>query len=280
MQPTDYTYANKLTELRLDISHPKNQKKVFLLLEGPSDVKFYRKLCNADLVKVEGVPGGKRKLEECLVELIAYCNRIIGIRDADFSHLEAKRPNSSNLFLTDVHDLEILIASCDEVFSSILSEYCDDDKRTHSKLKTKLLNAITFIGYCRWYNEINNLEYSFDSGGYMDLFNPKTMQFDEKMFVERLIQRSPNAKVKDVETILMEIQKLTDINHDYMQVCNGHDFMKVIASYISSKNGKGIGDQVISANFRIAFSFNHYKNTKLYRDTNFWASENLHAIYD
>ena len=92
------TYQDKLNELRLDITHPKSKGKVFVCLEGESDVKLFRKFFNLEKCKVERIPGGKFKLEECVTSLIAVYRLIFGIRDADFLHLENKTSIHPNIF--------------------------------------------------------------------------------------------------------------------------------------------------------------------------------------
>ena len=72
------TYQDKLNELRLDIIHPKSKGKVFVCVEGESDVRLFRKFFNLDHCKVECIPGGKFKLEECVIELVKVYQLIIG----------------------------------------------------------------------------------------------------------------------------------------------------------------------------------------------------------
>ncbi len=99
MTQNDLTYQAKITELRLDITHPKNRGKVFMLLEGESDTKVYRKLCREDSVKTEWIPEGKTKLVEGLKELNKKYRLVIGVMDADFLHLEKKSVHIPNLFV-------------------------------------------------------------------------------------------------------------------------------------------------------------------------------------
>ena len=161
MIESDFTASDKLTELRLDMSHPKNEGRVFILVEGDSDVRFYRKVFRQNTCKIEEIPGGKGKVEFVLRELNKAFKLIIGIRDADFLHLETKKSPLSNLFLTDFHDLEILLIQSETAFSAVVHEFSDIDKSVHNSLKIKLLNALKFLSYLRWYNDIKNLEVNF-----------------------------------------------------------------------------------------------------------------------
>jgi hypothetical protein len=280
MTRNDITPASKIAELRLDISHPNSRGKVFVLLEGESDVKLYRKLFNNDTCKIETIPGGKIFLEEGLRTLTDIYKLFIGIRDADFLHLEGKKVELENLFLTDVHDYEIMMASESECHSSIFCEHTTLASHEHNPTIDKLLKAIRFLGYFRWYNEIENLEFNFKGLEINQLFDKRTFTINEKTLIEKVIERSPNAKNKDIDQVFDTVQQLYDDNHDLLQVCNGHDFMKVMAHFCSSSHkGKGINEKDIATHFRIAYSKEMFKKTQLFKDTTDWASKNSCTLY-
>jgi Protein of unknown function (DUF4435) len=272
MRAQDYTYENKIDELRLEIRHPNNRGKVFILVEGESDVKLYRKFY--DVSKIERIPGGNTKVIDALNLFCTLSNSFIGIRDADFMNVLDQTNTTQNLFLTDVHDLEMLICANDEVFSSILNELCPMVLANHRQLKTQLLKSLRFISYCRLYNELANLELTFKNVGFGDLFNPTTFEIDKTAFVEKLLEQSPNTRLTDVATIIDEAENLENPNHDLLQLCNGHDFIKVMALYISSQRNKGVSSELITSHFRTAYHLSHFKGTQLYAQTNNWATQN------
>jgi Protein of unknown function (DUF4435) len=278
MRKEDITPESKITELRLDISNPKSIGKVFVLLEGESDVKLYRKLFNNDTCKIETIPGGKIFLEKGLETLNDIYKLIIGIRDADFLHLEGEKPQFSNLFLTDVHDYELMMASESQCHCPIFFEHTKIVSNEHHSTFEKLLNSIRFLGYFRWYNEIGNLEFNFRGLGLNDLFDKRTFAIDDKALIQTVLSRSSNAKIKDVEQIFDAIQGLYDYQHDLFQVCNGHDFMKVMAILCSSQQ-KGINEKDMASQFRVAYSQDMFKKTQLFKDTSDWASQNKVTLY-
>ena len=114
MKKQDITYQDKLNELKLDISHPNNSGIAFVLVEGESDIRLFRKFFNLENCKVENIPGGKFKLEECVRELMNNYPLLIGLRDADFLHLEGTAYSEPNMFLTDLHDMEMIVVSEDD----------------------------------------------------------------------------------------------------------------------------------------------------------------------
>jgi hypothetical protein len=88
MKQQDISYVEKFGELLLDAQHPNNAGRVFICVEGESDIRFFRKFFDLDVCKVEQIPGGNPKVEACVVELKQ--NKpdclVFGIRDADFLH--------------------------------------------------------------------------------------------------------------------------------------------------------------------------------------------------
>ena len=162
------TIESILNEIRLLANHPQNRNIVFIFVEGESDIRLFRKLFNPKYCKLKSISGGVSKLEQGLSKLQNEISRIIGIRDADFMHLESKKSLISVLFLTDSHDIETLMIKSDEVFESIVNEFYNDEFKV-VELRNNILNAISFLGYLRWYNELNNLELNFKHVG-IDVF--------------------------------------------------------------------------------------------------------------
>lgn len=66
MTKRDITYQDKLNELRMDIKHPNNDGVVFVLVEGETDIRLYRKLFDENTTKVECVPGGNPTVEKAV----------------------------------------------------------------------------------------------------------------------------------------------------------------------------------------------------------------------
>jgi Protein of unknown function (DUF4435) len=279
MRKSDYTPSDKLTELRLDMSHPKSKGIVFILLEGDSDVRFYRKFFRQDTCKLEEVPGGNIKLEEILSALNKVFTLIIGIRDADFLHLEAQKTTIPNLFLTDYHDLEIILINSDTAFSAVAHEFSTIDKKEHAALKFKFFEVLKLLSYLRWYNDKSNNRLKFKGLNLGNIFDVTNFVLNPTLLFSKIKALSPNATFKDDELILLEIQAMENDNHDLLQLTNGHDLMKIMAAYFSSLNKKGINDADLASVLRIAFSLEDFKMTQLYKDTLEWAVTNKRLIH-
>ncbi len=279
MKKQDITYQDKLNELQLDISHPNNKGIVFVLLEGESDIRLFRKLFNLDRCKVETIPGGKFKLEECVGKLVNVYHLIIGIRDADFIYLENQQYSKANLFLTDLHDMEMMLISEDEVFSALIFEYTSLTKDEHSEVRNNIMISIEQIGLLKWLNEKENLEYTFDAG-FQDLISFVNLEIDFDQYFTRVLSKSPNAKLIDPAIVLHKIKSLKQSNPNSFQLCNSHDFMKALSQFVREKgDGRRIGDENISSSFRMTFTLPLFKKTILYSDTKSWADSKGCVLY-
>lgn len=261
-----------LNEIRLHANHPQNKNVVFILVEGDSDIRLFRSLFNQDNCRIKAIPGGNSKLEEGLSILCQEFEQVIGIRDADFMHLEGEKPQITVLFLTDSHDIETMMIASDEAFRSVVNEFYNNTFNV-LELRKAFFDSVRFLGYLRWYNNLNNMEFNFMGIGIGDFFDPNFLKLDEIRCVQNIINRSPNCKCKDVETILNGVGLLIKPEHDLTQVCCGHDVASSMAIFFNyHKSGiKGINGDRIQSQFRTAYNSHYFSDTKLFKELNEWA---------
>jgi hypothetical protein len=246
---------------------------------GESDIRLFRKLFNLDYCKVEAIPGGKFKLEECVSELVKIYFLIIGIRDADFIYLGNQTYLKTNLFLTDLHDMEMILISEDEVFGALIFEFTSFAKNLHSKIRNDIISSIEQVSLLRWLNDRENLEYKFDVG-FQDLISFVNLNIGFPDYFRRVISKSPNAKLTQITIVLEKINFLKDSNPASFQLCNGRDFMKALSQFVRENgDGRTIGDENISSIFRMIFTLQLFKKTRLYNEIKSWADMNGCILY-
>ncbi len=281
MTREDISDVEKMTELRLDASNPLSKGKIFVLVEGDDDCKIFKRLL-ASHCKVETFSGGVEKLQECVQILVGDSNfrgLIIGIRDADFLYLEGKTSSLPELFLTDFHDLEMMMVYADETFESIMAEFGGKETENPLKLRNDILTVLQFVSYLRWWNDQNNAELKFKAVSYGGVFEGNTLKMDVEKYLMKLISVSPNAIEKDTNLLTLHAKSLEKPTHDLYQLCNGHDFMKILSLYINGKRTQDhINDIRLSAHFRTAYSKPAFYKTQLYANLQKWASENHTTI--
>jgi hypothetical protein len=279
MNRQDVTYQDKLNELRLDILHPNSFGVNFILVEGDSDIKLFRKLFDIEKCKIENIPGGKNKLEECVNTLINTYPLIIGIRDTDFLNLNNINYTKHNMFLTDKHDIETTMISDEDVLNTLVFEFTNTPKNQHISLLNNITTSIEMVGYLKWLNSIENLELKFGCG-FQDLvsFNNFNINFDT--YFSRVLLKSPNAKIIDINLIKSKITELKATNPENFLLTNGHDLVNTLANYIKNVSGiKGVSNENIASILRISFNHKQLEKTNLYTELNNWSNNNNTKIF-
>lgn len=261
---------SKINEIRLELRHPSGKNHLWVLVEGETDQKLYAKLIEGGSTKVETVPGGGvPKLRRAVSSLVQETNRVIGIRDADFLHLDKQQETIDCLFLTDFHDAEMMIASCDTAFQSVVAEYLEPRRTDFANLRQQILKSIAFLGAIRWLNNVESLDLNFKGVDFTVFYDPDGLEISKRPCIDEIQRRSPNKKripqAKEVDDKLAEIL-------DYYNLCNGHDFEKAFALHITAKNPgkKGIKNEDIGKSLRIAYRKQDFASTKLYASLKSW----------
>lgn len=280
MKKQDITYQDKIDELILDMSHPNSRGQVFVFVEGESDIRLFRKFFNLVNCKVESIPGGNAKLEEGVSELVRIYPLVFGIRDSDFIRLGSTVYKKTNMFMTDLHDIEMTLIVEDEVFSAVVFEYSNIAKGDHKSVRNRILKAIEKVSYLKWLNQIENLELKFEGTGFQDLISFVRDEVDFREYFKRLLIKSPNAKITDFDIILQKTDELRAKAPNPFYLCNGHDFTKAFSRFLKDQGKvKRVDENSISSAFRMTFRNEFLIRTSLYEETQKWATKHSCSIY-
>lgn len=258
------TPASFIDTIRLSLRHPIGHKKYWILVEGESDQKLYQKLIDGDKTQVKSVsPEGIATLRSTLKTLLAESTEslqpikhVLGIRDADFIHLDGQQESQVNLFITDFHDAEMMMIACDETFKSWVSEYLSEELDNFQQLRKEFLHALKFLSGLRWLNHREDLTLNFKG-----FYDESCLNANQQECIDKLAKRSPNKK-RDV--FIKEIDELVAEVTDYYHLCNGHDMEKVMARCVLKKH-KGIKPERVGESLRLAYHKHNFATTKLYQ---------------
>jgi hypothetical protein len=281
MREADITYQYKLDELRMHIRHPLSAERVFIFVEGDSDIRFFRKLFDSSACSIEKIPGGNPKVEECTLHFSNMHAYVIGIRDADFLHLHDEPYAKTNMFLTDFHDMEMGMVAEDEVFATVISVYVPIDDQTHAShaqklaLREKIIRYIDNVSLLKFLNYKNGWGLNFPHG-----FYGQHLAFDAELNFDEYLKRTLKEDSPDTTTIKTGIENLRQQLPHPLQLCNGHDFVHALALYIKNAGwDRGLADATLEKNLLIAYRFEHWRKTQLYAATSAWALEKQRRIY-
>lgn len=270
-----------INTIRLELRHPAGKKYLWILVEGITDQKLYAKLINGGNTKVEMVHGGVEELRKALSILILETNQVLGIRDADFLHLDEKQETIGCLFITDAHDGEMMLLSCDTAFESIVAEYLPLKRVDYKNFRYELLASLVFLAGIRWINNTENLELNFKGIGLDNFYDAMDLTLNKIKCVEGIENRSP-LKKRSIQLDEIDL-KIADTS-DYYNLCNGHDVEKAFAQHVtivnkSVSNTKGIKDTDIGKALRIAYRKEDFQATKLYASLRNWEIQTGYALF-
>lgn len=279
----------KLSEIRLSIKHHANSDKVFILLEGKTDIKLFRNIFSYSYTDTTELKG-KSKLKTALDILTSegYLN-IIGIKDADFDHLET--PNyPNNLFMTDYHDMEVQMIESN-AFNSVINEYAISDiyPTLITNLNNIIYNIAISIGYIRWFNEkeyerVGSRVLNFNGLNFNNFITIQraNLIFDIDNFLDTLLSHSNNTYLT-TQNLKYEITRLQNISTDKLQVSTGHDLAKLISmlfSIIENSDKINVNQNKIEEALRLSYTIEYFKNTNLFQNLNNWANTNNYRLFD
>lgn len=160
-------------EIRLSLNNQISKNKVWIFVEGIDDTKIYSKFFLQNNVIIRVTEGASYKIPEIITNALAFTQQVIGIKDADFDHLENKNP-TTNLFITDYHDIETMMISHDSVLNNTFGEYLSqvDFLQSNSVIaREEVLKQSTYLGYIRWFNYRYDLEILFKGLGVNKFYN-------------------------------------------------------------------------------------------------------------
>jgi hypothetical protein len=265
-------------EIRQARRHPTGKNYLWVLVEGITDQKLYAELVDGENIQVEMVHGGGIKnLRDVLAILIEETNRVIGIRDADFLHLNNEQEMIAQLFLTDTHDTEMTLIACDAIFKKVVAEYLSSERNEFNSLRHRLLISLTFLSGIRWLNNIEDIGLNFDVLGLANFYDASNLTLDKTKCIKEIETRSRNKKrTIQIEEVELKIENISD----YYNLCNGHDAVKALALHITAVNGgKGIKDDEIARALRIAYRKEDFTTTTLYENLKNWELQTGYILF-
>lgn len=266
-----------MNSIRLQLCHPHCKQIVWILVEGSSDQKVYGKLFSQNCVSVDRVHGGVESLRKAVSILADETDRVIGIRDADFLHLTKQKETIKNMFLTDWHDLEMMLIHSDRTFCSVFAEFSPNEMKECLNLRDKILASMKFLGGLRFYNDINDCRWVFRRLGIGSVYQGDCLQLNEELLIKTLNQKSKNMR-RIIER--SKVEELIENIDDLYNLCCGHDVVGALALYFLPKQLAGFSFEDVYIALRTAYSIYEFRNTQLYKELSQWEKRSGYQLFD
>ncbi len=275
--------------------------KCFAFVEGSSDEWFWKKFINKDEFSVQQVDGWVNVIK-CIQEfnnkgLSLGC---FGIVDSDFEKLyPEKNIIESNIFITDCHDVELMMYSTETTLTNAILSIDKKNKLTVSP-KAVLESVLCIsdrIGYLKLtsriikYNLIfkhENSDHEIELPHYENLIDKNGNYEGDTKLVTNLRNYSNNHKrnKEPLPNVAVLIEKLTSIQknkYDSYQLSNGHDISYIMPYILRRKYGlpgNYINKDTIEISLFSAYSFTELKETLVFKSILQWATSNKLRVFN
>ena len=281
LEPTDV-----INSIKLLLKHPFYSDKLILIVEGTSDIRFFRSIFNYENIKIESIDG-KKSLLFAMEELVrSHKGKVISICDADFDHIEnlENERNKFDIYLTDYHDSEVMMLKSDSLFSFI-DEYSQNEYllSLKSKLLTNVFDASRILGVLRYINLKYNMKLSFKKLNFSQFIKVNLLEIELNLetLIDVLISRSPNFS-HSKEELYSYFYVYSKNDYKDEQINCGHDLTNIIACIFRQKEVSlepNMDTKKIETALRLAYQKDYFENTNLYRNTKaIFSSEKEKAV--
>ena len=133
-----------------------------LIVEGKKDQKVYEKFINDKEIIIQ-IAFGKEKVKEIIRILTERgFNRKIGIIDADFIRINEEEDIIDGLFITDDHDIEVMIIKT-QALENVLNTVCSKpkitafEKESRNSVRNQIFILAKEIAYLKLANKLYDL---------------------------------------------------------------------------------------------------------------------------
>lgn len=271
-QITPDRIANSIRLLRSD------HEGVFLIVEGHSDKLIYERLVNKQEVRITIASGKNNAIKALSILEKENFRRVVAVIDADFSRIEQQISDSNNLFLTDEHDLEMMLIKS-AAFDKLLKERGSEEKIAAfpKDIRETLLKLGQEIGKLRLLSLRNKLDLKFEGLKFGKFIDKEKLSIN----IDELIRSIKNHSQKlslDEQQIKQDLSVISDENHDPWQLCCGHDFISILAialcKVLGTWNANDVKKEDWERELRLAYELSYFYQTQIYQLMVNWQSNN------
>ncbi len=258
-------------------------KGTIVVVEGDTDARVFERLLDRALSLV--IPARSRANALHSVEALNAqgFGGIVAIVDADFARLVGAEGTAQNVFLTDWHDLEVMLVES-SAFEVVVREYASGAKLARfgtdgtSKVRAMVYAATRPIGALRLLSALEELALNFEGFEPAKVVERDTMKVDTNSLVSRVLGRSGRSLSERVRIGERVAQISARADFDSREMCCGHDLVAVfcvaLRGPLGSMTRRAANAQEIERALRLAFDLSAFRTMELYRRLLGWEAAN------
>lgn len=253
-----------------------------ILTEGDTDARLFRGFTDEKVCKV--LPSHNKSNAIGAIQIIESTGfqGAFAIIDADFDRILNTTYPSKNIFLTDFHDIEMMIIKS-HTLEKFLAHYGSEEKlnsffsNNHISARELLIQAAFILGCFRLYSIQNRLSFTFEKLPYHDFIDKIRINIDLNRMI-KVIKNKSQAHNYEESELLKQITIETKKAHDPWEVCCGHDIMNILALVLCGTWGSckrtDFTQEKLEEKLRLAYELIDLKKTKLYANLLEWETIN------
>ena len=251
----------------------------FLIVEGSTDARVYEQFINESTCKLYDGHGKANTLNVLEILEKDKFNGVLAIVDSDFFILDNYKPSSTNVQITDSHDLESMILSS-KTLENVLSEFASGPKIAAfaKPIREALLESATPIGLLRWLSTPakEGLLLKCSELRFYRFIDRASLSTDIDELINEVLSKSSNKTqfkpIKERVTILLSE------GHDVWQVCSGHDMAEILCiglrHIFGNRRARQLCPEAVEGLLRVAYDSSLFCLTRLYKSIKEWEKIN------
>lgn len=272
----------------------------YMYVEGDSDERFWNKFIDSSRVRIQVCHGKNKVLDVVEKHEEEDVRSFIAVVDRDFGAITGNLPHHINLFVTDDHDLEMMIYHKGNAYQELLNAIDRGGKikayeKSNPDLLAETLTITNDIGYCKLaaYNNRFVLEFAKEDLNSHDIVRPKyedtiDVRTGNYLGVERVVSKiigfTISCKKKPPKDIIVleKVKEEKATLYDSWQLSNGHDVSCILPVLIRRRcmhKHNNIDSEYIDSVLCAAYSKDDLKMTDLYAEMIKWSEENNYILF-
>lgn len=272
---------------------------VYMYVEGESDERFWNKFVDSNNVKLQVCHECKQLFEVVDEHINQNVMGFLAVTDRDFYAILGGTPNKTNLFITDDHDLEMMMYHKGNAFQELTNaidrggKIAKYEQSGHNLLKDAI-EITDDIGYCKLvsikkglnlkFSEENEHSHEISRPKYEDAIDNATGAY---LGMDRIVSKihgfcmSCKQKPPKVHDIIKEVTVEKANTYDSWQLSNGHEVSNLLAVLIHRrcKHKKKLDQDIIESVLYAGYKPQDFHLTVLYLDMNKWAKQNKIKLF-
>ena len=272
----------------------------YMYVEGDSDERFWNKFIDSSQVKLQVCHGCKQLFKIVKEHIQQNELRFIAITDRDFHDILGTTPNLMNLFITDDHDLELMMYHKGKAFEEMMNAIDRGGKiKAYVQLGHDLLretmDITDDIGYCRLASHRAGFDFLFSSEQEKthDIIRPKYegalhSNTGAYLGIDRIVSKvhgfTVSYKHKPPKEQDLEREAKAEKKNAYntWQLSNGHEVSYLLPYLIRRRckhNNTKMDQDYIDSVLYAAYDENDFHQTDLYDEMYKWAKKNKIKLF-